>query len=63
MKAMSLQAALAMVNIVMPLFGTLVNGLVVMAYYRNPRLRTIQNTIFLLLAITDIILKKLLIEI
>ena len=25
-----------------------------MAYYRNPRLRTIQNTIFLLLAITDI---------
>ena len=53
-KAMSLQAALAMANIVASLFGTLANGLVIMAYYRNPRLRTIQNTIFLLLAITDI---------
>ena len=53
-KAMSLQAALAMANIVTSLFGTFANGLVIMAYYRNPRLRTIQNTIFFLLAITDI---------
>ena len=53
-KAMSLQAALAIANIVASLFGTLANGLVIMAYYRNPRLRTIQNTIFLLLAITDV---------
>ena len=53
-KSMSLQAALAIANIVASLFGILANGLVIMAYYRNPRLRTIQNTIFLLLAITDI---------
>jgi hypothetical protein len=32
---MSLQAALAMVNFVMSLFGTLANGLVILAYYRN----------------------------
>ena len=30
-----------------------------MAYYRNPRLRTIQNTIFLLLAITDVCVNML----
>jgi hypothetical protein len=36
------------------MFGTLANGLVIMACCRNPRLRTIQYTIFLLLAITDI---------
>jgi hypothetical protein len=53
-KAISLEAALAIANIVTSLFGTFANGLVIMAYYRNPRLRTIQNTIFLLLAITDI---------
>ena len=53
-KAMSLEAALAITNIVTSLFGTLANGLVIMAYYRNPRLRTIQNTIFFLLAITDV---------
>ena len=41
-------------NIMISLFGTVANGLVIMAYYRNRRLRTIQNTIFLLLAITDI---------
>ena len=46
--------AVAVVNIIIALYGTLVNGLVIMVYYFNPRLRTIQNTIFLLLAITDI---------
>ena len=46
--------AVAVVNIIIALYGALVNGLVIMAYYFNPRLRTIQNTIFLLLAITDI---------
>ena len=53
-KSMSLQAALAIANIVTTLFGTFANGFDIMAYYRNPRLRTIQNTIFLLLAITGI---------
>ena len=53
LKTISLRAAMAFINIVTSLFGTLANGLVIMAYYRNPRLRTIQNTIFFLLAITD----------
>ena len=53
LKAISIEAAVAMINIFISLFGTQANGLVIMAYYRNPRLRTIQNTIFLLLAITD----------
>ena len=52
-KSIALQAAVAVVNIVIVLFGTLANGLVIMAYYRNSRLRTIQNMIFFLLAITD----------
>ena len=54
MEAMAIHAALAMVNITIALFGTLANGLVILAYYRNPRLRTIQNMIFLYLAITDL---------
>ena len=41
------------VNIVTSVLGTLANGIMT-AYYRNRRLRTIQNTIFLLLAATDI---------
>jgi hypothetical protein len=53
-KALSLQAVLAMTNIFISLFGTLANGLIIMAYYRSPRLRTVQNKIFFLLAITDI---------
>jgi hypothetical protein len=53
-KTMSIQAALAMANIAMSLFGTLANVLVIMAYYRSVRLRTVQNTMFLLLAITDV---------
>ena len=52
-KNVTLQTVLMMVNIVVSLFGTLANGLVIMAYYRNHRLRTVQNTIFMLLAITD----------
>ena len=42
------------VNIVTSVLGTLANGIVMTAYYRNRRLKTIQNTIFLLLAATDI---------
>ena len=52
-KNVTLQTLLVMTNIVVSLFGTLANGLVIMAYYRNRRLRTVQNTIFMLLAITD----------
>ena len=47
------QVALAIINIFISLFGTLANGLVIMAYHRNRHLRSIQNTIFCLLAITD----------
>ena len=54
LRVITFQCAMAIMNIVIALFGTLANGLVIMAYYRNPRLRTIQNTIFLLLAITDL---------
>ena len=53
LKAISIEAAVAMINIFISLFGTQANGLVIMVYYRNPRLRNVQNTIFLLLAITD----------
>ena len=53
-KANAFQFAITIINIVIGLFGTLANGLVILAYYRNHRLRNIQNTIFLLLAITDI---------
>ena len=49
-----LQTAVAILNIVIALFGTLANSLVIISYYRNHRLRTIHNPIFLLLAITDI---------
>ena len=52
-KAVTVTAALVMVNIPISLFGTLTNSLIIMAYYRNLRLRTIQNKIFFLLAITD----------
>lgn len=44
----------AVLHIVLFFSGTLANGLVIMAYYRNLGLRTIQNTIFFVLAITDI---------
>ncbi len=53
-KIIVLQTAVAILNIVIAVFGTLANSLVIMAYYRNHRLQTIHNTIFLLLAITDI---------
>lgn len=42
------------INIVTSLLGTLANGIVITAYYRSQQLRTIQNTIFFLLAATDI---------
>ena len=45
---------LCILNILSSVCGTLANGLVITEYYRNSRLRTIQNTIFFLLAITDI---------
>ena len=51
--AIATQAAFIMVNIVIAIFGTLANGLVIIVYYRNRRLRNHQATIFLLLAITD----------
>lgn len=41
------------INVINPLLGTLANGLVITAYYRNPRLGTIQNVILCLLAIVD----------
>ena len=44
----------AVANILTSFCGTLANGLVITACYRNPCLRSIQNTIFFLLAITDI---------
>ena len=46
--------ATSILNIVIALLGTLANGLVIMAYCCSRRLRTIQNKIFLLLALTDI---------
>ena len=46
-KNVTLQTVLVMINIVASLFGTLANGLIIMAYYRNRRLRTVQNTIFM----------------
>ena len=42
------------INIVTSVLGTLANGIVIIAYCRNRRLRTVQNDIFLLLAVTDI---------
>ena len=47
-------AVVAVINIIIAIFGTVANGLIIMAYSRNLRLRTIQNTIFFLLALTDI---------
>jgi hypothetical protein len=54
MKVITVQTVILICNILISFFGTLANSLVIMAYYRNPHLRTIENTIFLLLAITDI---------
>ena len=53
-KVIVLTAAVTIINIFIAIFGTVANSLVIIAYYRNLRLRTIQNTIFLVLAITDI---------
>ena len=52
-KAISLEIAVLVINIVIALFGTVANGLIIMSFYRNPRLRTIQNKILILLAFTD----------
>ena len=49
----AVSVALMTVNIVIAIFGTLANGLVIIVHYRNRRLRTHQSTIFFLLAITD----------
>ena len=48
------EIVMIIINFVNACLGTLVNGLVIMAYCRNLRLRTIQNTIFWLLALTDV---------
>ena len=53
LKMIALQYAIAIINIPIAFFGAMANGFVIMAYYRIPRPRSIQNTIFLLLAITD----------
>ena len=53
LKMIALQYAIAIINIAIAFFGAMANGFVIMAYYRIPRPRSIQNTIFLLLAITD----------
>ena len=44
----------AILNILTSCCGKLANGLIITAYYCNPRLTNIQNTIFFLLTITDI---------
>ena len=41
LKTIAIQATVAIITIFISLFGTLANCLVIMAYYRNPRLRTI----------------------
>ena len=43
--------AIGIINIAIAVFGTMANGLVIMAYHRNPRLR---NTRYLILAIADV---------
>ena len=53
-QAIALHTAIGIINIAIAVFGTMANGLVIMAYYRNPRLRNTQNTIFLILAIADV---------
>jgi hypothetical protein len=47
-------SATIVINILLSIFGTVANGLIILAYCRNSRLRTIQNFIFLLLAFTDL---------
>ena len=54
MKIVTVQGAILMLHVVIFLFGTQANALVIMAYVRNARLRTVQNTIFLMLAFVDI---------
>ena len=51
--AIAIEAAVMILNIVSAFFATLANGLVIIVYYRNRRLRTHQAMIFFLLAITD----------
>ncbi|XP_028392866.1 orexin receptor type 2-like [Dendronephthya gigantea] len=53
-KTVAVNTFCVVLNIVVSLLGTFANGLVITAYYRNPRLRTIHNKMFLLLALTDI---------
>ena len=53
-KIVAFRYATVIINIAIALFGSMANSLVIIAYYRNRRLRTIQNTAFLLLAVTDI---------
>ena len=48
------QHVILIFNIFNSLFGTLLNSLVIIAYCRNLRLRTVENTFYMLLAVTDI---------
>ena len=52
--------AAIVINILLSLLGTVANGLIILAYCRNRRLRTIQHLIFFLLAFTDISVTALL---
>ena len=53
LKMIALQYAIAIINIAIAFFGAMANGFVIMGYYRIHRRRSVQNTIFLLLAITN----------
>ena len=47
-------AIITILNMLISLFGIVANGVIIATYYRNARIRTIQNTIFLCLAVTDV---------
>ena len=53
-KGMAVEILVLVLNIFNLICGTVANSLVIFLFYRNSRLRTIQNRIFMYLAITDI---------
>ena len=53
-KLIAVEVVVFIVNIVLCVLGTVANGMVIVAYCRNHRLRTLRNFIFAALAITDI---------
>ena len=46
--------AVVIINILVSIFGTVANGLIITAYWRNRRLRNMKNFTFLMMAITDL---------